>query len=1271
MGRGGVFSGLRAARARAAVLSAEIYVGQYDRSADLRSLERAVLAARKAVALTPSDADGYPERLSRLGDTLGMTFDATGHRDLLDEAIVTLRRAVRIAGPGHPGAAKARASLARALMNSFRSGWPAEHLDEAIVLMDAALVEFPADDPEVPLTLSNLAMAYSLRFMRDGDAGDLKADAAKLREAVAATPADDPRYVLRSAKYAAALATAADQPGSAEELRRVLEVVRRYLPDLPAPMQREVLLLAGPLLTGDVTRLDSEQLARARELASAYREEGPHGQDLRAAMFSLYGTVNYTKAIESGDIQRVDEAITMLRAALAEIPPSSPDRPGMLTSLGRLLGQKIEWTSNRAVMEEMITMLREAVATLPPDSQDRGLYLANLGNGLSLNYALAGGDDLLDEVVDTYRQAVELTPAAHPRRPIALTGLATALFSRFGRWSRLADLDWAVDNHRAACAAVPQEDDDRPLYLANLGGALERRSEATGSLGDLDEAVQVMREAVRLTPDAHPDRGFRMANLAVALMFRYRRTGQSRALAEAVTVLREARRISPPGAIHRSMILNNLGLALLHQNTAEAQEEAVAVFREAQDSAPAGSGDRRRAAANLARALIVRLGWQQDDDVQMYVRKLAMLGAAGTADLDTLKGMAERFTAARTRQNMERLDQVVELLERTLRESPEEEAQRSEAVASLGTVLRLRSRLSGRDRELDQAVGFLRAAVAGSPAGSPSLAVARSLLAAALADRWKRTGDVRSRDEAAEQFRQAVAVETAAPQWRADTAKDWAEFVADGNGPAEAVDAFTAAVSLLDAAAWRGLGRDDQERILSEYQGVASDAAACAIAAGDLERAVELLEQGRGVLLAQVIDARPDRDKLQRTAPLLAARLAELQDALDLPEPAEGDTDFLDRRHVLARRREETLAEIRALRGLSDFLLPPPFAMLRTASLGGTVIIVNVSRYRCDALAVTPDGIELIPLPGVSADMVTETAGSFVDALDAYAHDDDPAPAELDRVPSALRWLEEQLGAPIRSALGLRPPTGQLWHRIWWCPTGPLALLPLHAVVLDAAVSSYTPTLRALLHARDRAGSPSGGRPLLVAMPVTPGEADLPGTEQEIEAVHALLPGAMRLAGARATRDAVLHALTRSPWAHFACHAAQDPAAPSQGALLLYDGPLTIREIAAARLERAEFAFLSGCETARGGDMLADECISLAATVQLAGYPHVIGALWPISDLDAPDVVRDVYDMMTGHGTHSLDTGTAALALHLAVRTLRDRYPTAPLLWAPFTHIGP
>jgi len=59
--------------------------------------------------------------------------------------------------------------------------------------------------------------------------------------------------------------------------------------------------------------------------------------------------------------------------------------------------------------------------------------------------------------------------------------------------------------------------------------------------------------------------------------------------------------------------------------------------------------------------------------------------------------------------------------------------------------------------------------------------------------------------------------------------------------------------------------------------------------------------------------------------------------------------------------------------------------------------------------------------------------------------------------------------------------------RLWWCPTGPLTILPLHTAgrhrdhrsgqnVLDRVVSSYTPAPRELLESRqsddeqDRAG---------------------------------------------------------------------------------------------------------------------------------------------------------------------------------------------------------
>lgn len=120
--------------------------------------------------------------------------------------------------------------------------------------------------------------------------------------------------------------------------------------------------------------------------------------------------------------------------------------------------------------------------------------------------------------------------------------------------------------------------------------------------------------------------------------------------------------------------------------------------------------------------------------------------------------------------------------------------------------------------------------------------------------------------------------------------------------------------------------------------------------------------------------------------------------------------------------------------------------------------------------------------------------------------------------------------------LGLttEPPADRPWPRIWWAPVGSLSLLPLHAaghhrggpVLLDRVVSSTTPTIRALGHARaGRRDDRNEPRLLVVAMPHTPDAPDLPGAQAEADHLAALLPGATVLVGAAATRDAVLDAL--------------------------------------------------------------------------------------------------------------------------------------------------
>ena len=87
---------------------------------------------------------------------------------------------------------------------------------------------------------------------------------------------------------------------------------------------------------------------------------------------------------------------------------------------------------------------------------------------------------------------------------------------------------------------------------------------------------------------------------------------------------------------------------------------------------------------------------------------------------------------------------------------------------------------------------------------------------------------------------------------------------------------------------WRGLSRTDQERQLSEFSGVSSDAAAAPIGTGHPELAVELLEQGRTVLLSQLLDTRSDLTAPHETWPDLAGRFAEIRAALTGTPPVPG-----------------------------------------------------------------------------------------------------------------------------------------------------------------------------------------------------------------------------------------------------------------------------------------------------------------------------------------------------------------------------------------------
>ncbi|WP_333735701.1 CHAT domain-containing protein [Streptomyces sp. IBSBF 2806] len=421
-----------------------------------------------------------------------------------------------------------------------------------------------------------------------------------------------------------------------------------------------------------------------------------------------------------------------------------------------------------------------------------------------------------------------------------------------------------------------------------------------------------------------------------------------------------------------------------------------------------------------------------------------------------------------------------------------------------------------------------------------------------------------------------------------------------------------------------------------------------------------------------------------------------------------------DRQSALAREWDDLVEQVRRLPGFENFLRPPDIATMRSAAVGGPVVIVNVSRWRCDALVIRPEGVTEISLPDVTADSVVEEVNRYLHAVVSFQEEsrlhqqaqqallgsgmDRPAlathaaamrrwgrareqtEAELNH---CLVWMWDSFVERILDHLQLTTPLGDTrpWPRLWWCPTGPLTLLPIHAAgrhsrpneaVLDRVVSSYTPTLRALIQSRaeDPVGAlPAAHQMLFVGMQRTPGQPNLPNVQREQQLLERLLPDrCLSLTEQAATRAAVLEHLPGHTWVHFSCHGNQNLGDPSRGGLHLHDGMLTVGEVSAKEYQ-GELAYLSGCKTAVGGVNLPDEAITLAASLNYSGYRHVIATLWSVTDQHAAEVAEDVYGGLVHDG--ALDARDAGPALHRAVISLRERYRDHPSVWMPYTHIGP
>ncbi|NUS80022.1 MAG: CHAT domain-containing protein [Streptomyces sp.] len=527
----------------------------------------------------------------------------------------------------------------------------------------------------------------------------------------------------------------------------------------------------------------------------------------------------------------------------------------------------------------------------------------------------------------------------------------------------------------------------------------------------------------------------------------------------------------------------------------------------------------------------------------------------------------------------------------------------------------------------------------------------------------------------------------------------------------QAADAAAVALDVLPLLTSRALGRDDRQNALrtamqgrpylmatarqgdaglpDQITGTSLGRTGCAvaIAAGRPEQALTLLEQGRAVLMAQDLEARTDVSDLAGACPELAARFTTLSERMLRAERAGAGEDSarVREQHTVAEEWRLLLTDIRAQPGFERFLLPPTVRQLRDEAAQGPIVMINVDPLRCDALVVTTGGVRHVPLD-VTEGNVADRAQEFLAAV--ALDSDSPREQEQARevVFRTLEWLWDTVAEPVLDAAGLTAPLPhdtprQTIPRLWWSASGPLAHLPLHAAgyqrkghlaqrrsVLDRVASSYTPSIRALRHARQAAApTGAGGSYLAVAQPT--GAGGSPGASaREVASVARVLASLRILDGSDATPARVLAELPAAAVVHFACHGVSDAENPAASRLSLAGGPLSVAEISRQRLPHAQLALLLACHTART-NRLPDEAIHLASAFQVAGFPQVIGALWEAADLASGKLTEQFYRAVRGYGS-GIDTRQAGRALHVIVHGLRTRYAKSPAVWAPYMHTG-
>ncbi len=588
-------------------------------------------------------------------------------------------------------------------------------------------------------------------------------------------------------------------------------------------------------------------VAVSEVMIRAYRDlppEYPDSDGGETAVRCLAGALIGDSAAMTGDAETLDAAIDGLTAACTRSSFVDPLIDLGRSALVQALRRRSELTGGIADLETAVTAVREALGG--PDDTRGMLGLAEALIRLGELSASAGP---LNEAVALLERLIR-GPADDPDRISVLNSLCMVLRFRAELTRLPADATAAIGYGNDAIELAARDLSGRAtlaVCLLNLGTALQLRYKLAGDALDLDQAIRRLRASVDVTPTVDSGRAMRLSNLGSALDDRYRRSSALSDLNEAIEVAQQAVNHATPDTFDYARFLGNLCGYLVSRSQRRAGHDS-----KEQDLQRARETGRAAVAASPP---------------GHPLRGLHLINLAGVL----LASQDETPDAAQ-------LTEAAQYAREAVAESSDSSPYHQLGAAQLAAILLRSYQLSGVPADLREATSAARDALDGLPEQSPEFAEPATLLAQLLIEAGRRDA-LREAIALADKVLTAESIETAL---RVNAAKLKAIALEQaGASPNEIHQAYRRGVELLPMLAWRGIGNQDQESLISENTDLASSGAEFALHAGDADAAVEVLEMGRGVLWDQILDLRSDLEALRAQFPDLARRLETVRAIID------------------------------------------------------------------------------------------------------------------------------------------------------------------------------------------------------------------------------------------------------------------------------------------------------------------------------------------------------------------------------------------------------